>query len=209
MTPSDNHQNRGRGGGRRGGQGPRRGRPPSGEERLSRFLAFVLRHHPEEIGLELDERGACDLEALLEGLRRRPGFERVGREQIEHLAASGPGAVRFAIEEGRIRARYGHSLAQPIRYEAAEPPALLFHGTTPETAEQVLAEGLTAGQRQRVHLSADTPAAREVGRRRCPQPIVLQVDTECAAKAGVRFYLGGPAVWLADDIPPECITRAE
>ncbi|MFO8012177.1 MAG: RNA 2'-phosphotransferase [Phycisphaerae bacterium] len=206
MPRPDRHRDRGR----RGGRGPRRrDRRPSGDERLSRFLAFVLRHHPEEIGLELDERGACDLEALLEGIRSRPGFERVTREQVERLVTSGPGAARFTIEDGRIRARYGHSLEQPVQYEAADPPEILFHGTTPEAAEQVLAEGLTAGQRQRVHLSVDTPAAREVGRRRCPDPVILQVDTECARKAGVRFYRGGPAVWLSDDIPPECITRAE
>jgi putative RNA 2'-phosphotransferase len=206
MPRHDRHRDRGRRGGR---GGPRHGRRPSGDERLSRFLAFVLRHHPEEIGLELDERGAADFEALLEGIRGRPGFERVTREQVERLVTSGPGAARFTIEEGRIRARYGHSLEQPIRYEPADPPEMLFHGTTTDAAEQVLAEGLTAGQRQRVHLSVDTPAAREVGRRRCPDPVILQVDTECAAKAGVRFYRGGPAVWLSDDIPPECIMRTE
>jgi len=196
---------------RRGGHGRGRGsgrtRRPSREERLSRFLAFVLRHHPEEIGLELDERGAADLDALLEGVRARPGFETVNREQIERLVGSGPGAARFEITGGRIRARYGHSLDRPIQYEEAEPPPLLFHGTTPETAAQVLAEGLKAGQRQRVHLSVDTPAAREVGRRRCRNPVILRIDTESAAKAAVRFYRGGPAVWLSDDIPPECITR--
>ena len=206
MPRPDRHEHHGRQGGRGRGRHDRR---PSADERLSRFLAFVLRHHPEEIGLELDDRGAVDFETLLERIRSQPGYERVTREQVERLAASGPGAARFAIEEGRIRARYGHSLEQPIRHEPAEPPPILFHGTTPEAADQVLAEGLTAGQRQRVHLSVDTPAAREVGRRRCDEPVILQVDTECAAKAGVRFYRGGPAVWLSDDIPPECITRAE
>jgi len=206
MPRPDSHRPRGRPGGR--GE-PRHDRRPSGDERLSRFLAFVLRHHPDEIGLELDERGAADFEALLEGIRSRPGFERVTREQVERLVTSGPGAARFDIEGERIRARYGHSLDQPIQYEPADPPALLFHGTTPEAAEQVLAEGLGAAQRQRVHLSVDTPAAREVGRRRCPDPVILRIDTECATKAGVPFFRGGPAVWLSGDIPPECVTRAE
>jgi len=176
---------------------------------LSRFLAFLLRHHPEEVGLELDERGACDLDALVEALRGRPGFETVTRAEIEAVVREGAGAGRFEIRDGCIRARYGHSLAQPIAYEPAEPPPLLFHGTTPEAAEQVLAEGLKAAPRQKVHLSVDTPAAREVGRRRCPEPVILQIDTASAAAAGVRFYRGGPAVWLADDIPPECITRTD
>jgi len=191
----------------RGSRKPRR--PVSGDERLSRFLAFVLRHHPEEAGVELDERGAVDLDVLTQAVQQGPGFGDVTREQIERLVASGPAAARFEITEGRIRARYGHSLEQPIAYEPAEPPPFLFHGTAPETAEAILADGLKAGQRQRVHLSVDTPAAREVGRRRSRNPVILRIDTEPAGKGGVRFYRGGPAVWLADDIPPECITRAE
>jgi len=188
---------------RRGGRASR----PSPEERLSRLLAYVLRHHPEEFGLEMDDRGAVRLDALLEALRRRPGFEDLTRQRVEALVANGPGAGRFAIEGDTLRARYGHSLARPIAYEPADPPPFLFHGTTPAAAEEILAEGLTAGQRQRVHLSVDTPAARAVGRRHCPDPVILQIDTACASKGGVRFYRGSPTVWLADDIPPQCITR--
>jgi putative RNA 2'-phosphotransferase len=196
----------GRGGSRRTDRG---GQRTGGGERLSRFLAFVLRHHPEEAGLELDPQGAVDLDVLAEAIRARPGFDRVTREHIERLATLGPGAARFEIRDGRIRARYGHSMSQPIDYDAADPPGDLFHGTGPEAAEQILAEGLHSAERQRVHLSVDTPAAREVGRRRCPEPVVLRIDTACAARAGIRFYLGGPAVWLADDIPAECIHRMD
>jgi putative RNA 2'-phosphotransferase len=178
------------------------------DERLSRFLAFVLRHHPEEIGLELDEKGATDIGELLQRICARPGFASVTREQIERLAA-GPSAVRFEVRGNRLRALYGHSLPQLIQYDPATPPADLFHGSAPEAAEQILAEGLKAVQRQRVHLSVDTPAAREVGRRRCPDPVVLRIDTAVAAKTGVRFYHAGPAVWLSDDIPPECLSRVE
>ena len=188
----------------------RDGRPErSSEERLSRFLSYVLRHHPEEAGLELDERGSADLDALVEAVRGQRGFAEVTREQIEALVASASASQRFEIRENRIRARYGHSLAQPIQYEPAEPPEFLFHGTTPEEAEKILVEGLNPGERQRVHLSIEMPAAREVGRRRCETPVILQIDTASARKGGVEFYRGGPAVWLSDAIPPECITRAE
>jgi len=213
MRPGNSHGSRHRDGsrprGRRDSRFGRGGRPPrpSPEERLSRLLAYVLRHHPEEFGLDMDTRGAVRLDALVEALRQRPGFEDLTRDRIETLVNAGPGAARFAIENDTIRARYGHSLTQPIAYEEADPPALLFHGTTPAAAEEILAEGLTAGERQRVHLSVDTPAAREVGRRHCPEPVILEIDTECATKGGVRFYRGGPSVWLADDIPPQCITR--
>ena len=38
---------------------------------LSKFLSFVLRHKPEEIGIQLDEAGWAEVEALLQGLRLR------------------------------------------------------------------------------------------------------------------------------------------
>ncbi len=199
---------------RRGGGGRRehrRGRAPrpSGDERLSRFLAFVLRHHPEEIDLALDETGSADLDAVVAGLHARPVFAETTRANIERLVADGPGAVRFEIAGNRIRARYGHSLPQLIEYPPADPPENLFHGTTPESAETILAAGLKAGDRQRVHLSVDTPSAREVGLRRSPAPVILRIDTASASGAGVRFYRAAPSVWLSDDIPPECISRVE
>lgn len=221
MDKQDNRGQRdGRGGrdfnrgGRRDGRPNNRrggGRPPrpSAEERLSRFLAFVLRHHPEEVGLTLDEQGAADLDALTQAIQSRPGFEDITRERIERLTTTGAAAQRFEIRENRIRARYGHSLAQEVRYEPAEPPEYLFHGTTPEAAQQALTEGLKPVDRQRVHLSIDTPAAREVGSRRCPNPVILRIDTATARQADCRFYEAGPTVWLADAIPPECITRAD
>ena len=183
-------------------------RHPTSDEHLSRFLAFVLRHHPEEIGLTLDDQGWADLDPLLEGVHTRRGFEAVTREHVERLLET-LGAARFELQGGRVRARYGHTLPQAIRYEPSTPPAGLFHGTTPEAVEQILADGLRAGDRQRVHLSVDTPAAREVGQRRCPDPVIFRVDTAAARRAGVAFYHAGPTVWLSDDVPPQYITRVE
>ncbi len=180
----------------------------SRQERLSRLIAFFLRHHPEEAGLEMDDRGGVDVDELVEAVRSRPGLETLTRADVERLVADQQ-SQRFQISEGRIRARYGHSLQRPIRYEPAEPPPDLFHGTTPEAAETVLAEGIEPGQRQYVHLSVDVPAAREVGRRRAPEPTILRVDTVGCMKAGVRFYAASPTVWLSGPIPPECITRVE
>ena len=200
---------RNRRGGRGQGEHRRGGAPrPSADERLSRFLAFVLRHHPEEVNLSLDATGSADLDAVVACLRARPGLAEMTRAKIERLVAAGPGAVRFEIAGDRIRARYGHSLPQLIEYPA-DPPENLFHGITPESAETILAAGLKAGDRQRVHLSVDTPSAREVGLRRSPAPVILRIDTASASSAGVRFYRAAPSVWVSDNIPPECISRVE
>lgn len=199
---------------RPGGRGqhthrPGRSQQLSAEERLSRFLAFVLRHHPEEIDLALDETGSADLDAVVTGLRTKPGFAEATRGDIERLVADGPGASRFEITGDRIRARYGHSLPQLVAYPPADPPEELFHGTSPDSAEMILASGLKAGDRQRVHLSVNTPAAQEVGLRRSPQPVILRIDTASASGAGIQFYRAAPLVWLSDDIPPEHISRVQ
>lgn len=198
---------------KRGGRPPRgahRGRPAPlpVDERLSRFLAYVLRHHPEDAGLVLDERGSADLDPLVDAVRARPGLEDITRERLVALVTE-QAAQRFELIGDRVRARYGHSLAQPIQYEPADPPPDLFHGTDRADADQILAEGLKPAQRQYVHLSADTPAAREVGRRHSDDPAVLRIDTGRARQAGVRFYPAGAVVWLADAIPPDCITEVE
>ncbi len=156
----------------------------------------------------MDERGAVDLDELAEAVRARSGLEHVTGADIERLVADRQ-SQRFQISEGRIRARYGHSFDRPIRYEPSEPPPELYHGTTAEAAETILAEGLEPGQRQYVHLSPDVPAAREVGRRRASEPVILRIDTVGCMKAGGRFYEAAPTVWLSGQIPPECITRVE
>ena len=75
----------------------------------SRFLSLVLRHHPEKIGIWLDEQGWVDIDDLLAAATRsgrqltRPLLERVVRENDKQ---------RFAIsaDRRRIRANQGHSV---------------------------------------------------------------------------------------------------
>ncbi len=191
--------------GRRG----RGGRPEGGrQERLSRLLAFVLRHHPEDLGIELDEAGTAALDDLVAAFRQRSGLQDLTREDLERLLDNQP-APRYERRGHRVRARYGHTFAPPVAYDPADPPPVLFHGTTPEAAERIFVEGLHPRERQYVHLSVDMPAAREVGRRRADPPVILQVDARGAAAAGHVFHRASPSVWLVRELPPEFVQRVE
>jgi putative RNA 2'-phosphotransferase len=112
---------------------------------------------------------------------------------------------RHEIDGGRIRAIYGHSIPARIARTPAEPPPLLYHGTSPEAAAVILAEGLRPMARQYVHLSVDTPMARSVGSRKANEPVLLVVRAVDAARTGVAFYAGNDKVWLADEVPAEFI----
>ena len=38
------------------------------------------------------------------------------------------------------------------------------------------------------------------------EPVILNIDTEAAQKAGIQFYIGNDKVWLCNRVPKECIT---
>jgi putative RNA 2'-phosphotransferase len=173
--------------------------------KLSKFLALILRHQPERFGLALDEEGWAPLSEVMEILRGLPNFRWATRADVRAVVETGTGDEkrRFEIAEARIRARYGHSLAQPIRYEPCAPPATLYHGTSPDSLEAIRREGLQPMERQYVHLSPDPETATRVGARHDDRPVVLAVHAAEAHAAGIAFYQADESVYLAKCIPVE------
>lgn len=167
-------------------------------------MARALRHAPEAYGLTLSEDGWVEIEQLLHGLARRPEWRGLTAADLAALNSNAQ-KQRFEIQGSRIRAAYGHSTAQRIEYPAAIPPAILYHGTSPEAAIHIRAEGLRSMRRQYVHLSTDRRTAEVVGTRHARAPVVLTVDAAGAQAAGVVFHAAGPGVWLAETIPPEFV----
>ncbi|MBP7146364.1 MAG: RNA 2'-phosphotransferase [Acidobacteria bacterium] len=169
---------------------------------LSRFLALILRHKADEFGLVLDPRGWAPLERVLDVVRAEHRFRDVRPDDVQDLVAggSGDGSRRFELADGRIRARYGHSLARRIEYPPAVPPQHLFHGTAPDTLAQIRRAGLRPMGRQYVHLSATRAMARRVGARHGGRPVVVGVRAAEAHAAGTVFHDAGNGVWLTPDV---------
>ncbi len=175
------------------------------EVRLSRTVSHALRHDPARYGLTLDVDGWADVTDLLAAIRRqRPGWAGLARSDLERMIERSD-KPRFELRGDQIRARYGHSLPGKVPRLREPPPALLYHGTTPEAAPRILGEGLRPMGRQYVHLSTDERMAREVGRRRTRRPVVLAVRAGAAHAAGVPFYRGEAGIWLADHVPPDVL----
>lgn len=51
-------------------------------DRISKFLSMILRHHPETIGIQLDEHGWANVEALIKGIQKTRPFDRYMLEEI-------------------------------------------------------------------------------------------------------------------------------
>lgn len=174
---------------------------------LSRAISHALRHEPWLYELELDDEGWTSVEALIVALRHA-GQElgEVSRSDIEDVITRSD-KRRHELIGDRIRALYGHSMPGRLRREPANPPEVLFHGTSPEAAEEILCDGLKPMARQYVHLSVDHETAEEVGRRKAASPIVLKIDATAAHAVGVVFYAGNEKVWLADFVPARFVER--
>ncbi|GAA3199677.1 RNA 2'-phosphotransferase [Lentilactobacillus kefiri] len=167
--------------------------------RLSKRLSFVLRHHPDKIGIKLDRYGRVDLQTLITKFNQH--FGTPISEKIIRKIMRESDKQRYAIEGNTILALYGHSVpVQPLT-PPTEPPEKLYHGTTHAAAKFIVDEGLKKMDRDFVHLSANQKMAVQVGKRRDPNPVIFEVAAQKAADAGILFYPTESGVWLVDAMP--------
>ena len=171
---------------------------------LSKEVSYTLRHAPWEYELELDENGWVNVDQLLAALKQSHKWDGVLQSDLEQIIATSD-KKRFEINDGRIRALYGHTLTNKIVREAKEPPEILYHGTAQRFISSIKGEGLVPKGRQFVHMSVDVDTAIEVGKRRDAQPILLEINAKKAWEEGIPFYYGNDKVWLADFVPSQYI----
>ena len=155
----------------------------------SKFLSFVLRHKPEAIGIVLDREGWADIDKLI--LCAQKAGKRLTRALLDTVVATSD-KKRFSYSsDGRcIRAVQGHSTSQV---------AISFAEKTPP---QIKKQGLIAGERHYVHLSADEATARKVGARH-GSPVILTVKAQEMAKRGLPFWQAENGVWLTSTVAVE------
>lgn len=172
---------------------------------LSKTVSHALRHEPWVYELELDDEGWVPIATLVDSLRaEREDWNNLEETDLIRMIESSE-KRRHEVLNGRIRAIYGHSVPQKLSRSPSSPPSLLFHGTSPTSIESIKRVGLKPMNRQNVHLSIDEATAKEVGRRKSKDAIILKVNADEASGKGVVFYKGNDKVWLADHVPSEFI----
>ena len=167
--------------------------------RTSKFLSFVLRHKPEQVGLTLEAGGWVRVDALIEAANRT-GVT-LNRAVLQEVVAKND-KKRFAFSEDgqRIRANQGHSVSIDLGLEPLVPPDRLFHGTARPFLDSIRQHGLQRRQRHHVHLSPDPKTAVAVGRRH-GKSVVLTVAARRMHDDGFRFYRSLNDVWLTEHVP--------
>ena len=169
--------------------------------RVSKYMSYLLRHNPEN--LKMDSEGFVGLDELLAKLKEKfPVNKQLILEIVERSERK-----RFEIRNGKIRALYGHSIPVMLKLKEDKTVKILYHGTTPEAAAEILKSGLKPMKRNWVHLSPTIEIARRVGLRRTSKPAILEIDAEKARKNGIKFYKATKQVYLCKQIPPRYIRR--
>lgn len=73
-----------------------------------KFVALILRHKPETIGITLDEHGWANVDELIEGIAKTRTFD---MEMLEEIVAT-DNKQRFSFNED-------HTMIRRLRLEAA------------------------------------------------------------------------------------------
>lgn len=171
---------------------------------LSKFLAVVLRHHPEEFDVELDEFGYTPLDPVWAAITNKYGNRYEHQDLLAVVEGDKNGKKRYEIVNGKIRAMYGHS-APEVTYPPSVPPNLLYHGTSPQAAKQIKQNGLKSLGRQYVHLTTNIDIANTVAIRHASQTVLLTIRAKEAHEAGIVFHQAEEEHYLVKALSPEFI----
>lgn len=176
--------------------------------KTGKFISLILRHHPETIGIQLDEHGWADVDALIKGVNKT-GKHHLDRDILEEIVRENDKKRYSFNEDGtKIRANQGHSVPVDVELPETEPPEILYHGTAERFADSIRAEGLRPMGRLYVHLSKDIQTAGAVGKRH-GKPHIFAVQAGEMARQGHTFWLSANGVWLTKHVPPVFLTDME
>lgn len=180
-------------------------------EKLGRYIAYILRHKPDSIGLKIDKNGYAFVDELIEKINSTGKYRNVLTvEKLSEIVAT-DNKQRYSFNENKtkIRAVQGHSFSVDVAKKGI-PPIILYHGTSCDAYEKIKKSGIKKMNRDFVHLSKDLETAQKVGMRHCKKEkdlVVLIIDTKKMVYDGYEFYVAENGVWLSDYIPSKYIKK--
>ena len=170
---------------------------------ISKYLSYILRHNPEELGLDMDVYGWVSVEELITKVKERGRYQ-LDRNSLQHIVAQdNKGRYRFNEEGSKIKACQGHTIPWVVpQLEYQEPPQYLYHGTTTEALEKIKESGgLSKMRRHAVHMQADIEKAWQSAMRWRKKPVVLKIDAKRYYEEGGIFGKTENDVWCTETVP--------
>ena len=178
-------------------------------KKLSSVMIGILRHFPEQFGIELDKHGWGDIEEIAKAISNRVDrFYWVRKRHLIAIALTDEKG-RYEVKEGKIRARYAHTIDIDLSDLPKAEVDTLYYPVTKEEVDIVIEQGIFPTDRKKVHLSATFEKAMEAGKVRDDSPIILKIDAKSAMEDGIDIRKATEDVYLADKIDAKYISRIE
>lgn len=177
--------------------------------KISTYMSYLLRHHPETLELSMDKYGYVFVNELIEKINNTEEWKNyLTIEKLNDIVETND-KKRFAFNEDhtKIRASQGHSFYVDTLKEEI-PPNILYHGTAKRFLDSILENGLKPMSREYVHLSKDTKTALNVGIRHAKTKenvVLLEIDTIKMLNDGFKFYVSENGVWGIKEVPRKYI----
>lgn len=170
----------------------------------SKFIALILRHKPQVIGISLDEHGWANVDELIAGVAKTRQFNMKMLEEIVRTDEK----QRYAFNEDKtlIRANQGHSIPVDVELEEKIPPEVLWHGTAEKYVSSIERQGLIPKSRLYVHLSINEDVAKNVGSRH-GKPVVYEVNSKEMYQDGYTFFQSANGIWLTKSVPVKYLKK--
>lgn len=173
---------------------------------FSKYLCFILRHHPEEIFEKpkehMDSNGYVDIDDLITAINNHGDYKKINKATIMNIVETDDKS-RYKVENNKIKCNQGHSIdwVSPT-LEIKEPPKYLYHGTTVAALKKIMNSGhLSKMARHAVHMHADIEAAKKSALRWNIPAVVIKIDASNLYNNGVEFGVTENHVWCAEEIP--------
>lgn len=169
--------------------------------KISKRISYILRWHPEDFDIHLNENGYANVTELLDVLN-------IDRDVLDEIVETND-KKRFSYNEDKtlIRASQGHNkdLKLNIKFKEVNPPHILYHGTSESYVESIMKTGLNSSKREYVHLSKDIETAKIVAGRRKEKMSILEIDAKLMSFEGEKIYISDNGVYLTKKVEPKYI----
>jgi putative RNA 2'-phosphotransferase len=154
-------------------------------KRLSIYLSYLLRHHPEDIHLDMDVHGYVSVKQLIDHINQYSQYQ-IDKDILDNIVENDD-KKRYKYSNNRlyIKACQGHSIEWVIpELTYKNPPDKLYHA---------------------VHTQADIHKAFQSAKRWHSIPVVLEIDAKKMNDEGYEFGVSDNNVWCVEKVPVKYI----
>lgn len=167
------------------------------DDRISKTMAFVLRHEALKLGLDVVEGGYVTVSSFLELPIMCGATEATVKKIVE---SDKKGRYSFSQDGKMIRANQGHSFPVPGEHQllnkVTEPAQIpvCVHGTYRQHLVSIMQNGLNRMGRQHIHFASGMRAKSGM---RGDCNVQIFIDVEKAMADGCPFYTSTNGVILS------------